>query len=361
MINLCPAEVASYWVFEMGEPKTAYKFHVLTGEPDGRPPKLEALRYIAKNYLACEHFFRTYLEAFCELFLGMPFGAVKQKNPNCIFGIILTIMWSFEESGRRGIHGHATSTMPLLQPANLKKLCEDGDMKRMLLWFAESLATTYMPSAYHDGVIPEPEVSGRIALLLFLFQLLIAHMTYHLVHDLILTAVCSQGATDDLKAPKWDIHHYARGPDDFAAILRYLPLDNIGKDGAASKEDLKKWLAEVCRIVWHHHTITCKKNGCDGTDLSCRMAFMRLLVSFSHFVEGTGNTGFLLRRTQGNIVPYCRALLMAVPGNHMISLMPEMSRFAREKHIWELARQAGKEVGHLLSCSILQILQIRSY
>jgi hypothetical protein len=171
MINLCPAEVASYWVFEMGEPKTEYKFHVLTGEPDGRPPKLEALRYIAKNFLACEHFFRTYLEAFCVLFLGWPLGAAKQTNPDCIFGIILKILWSFEESGRLGIHGHATCTMPVLQPANLKKLCESGDMKRMLLWFAESLATSYMPSAYHDGVIPEPEVSGNITVQIDTFGL----------------------------------------------------------------------------------------------------------------------------------------------------------------------------------------------
>ena len=43
------------------------------------------------------------------------------------------------------------------------------------------------------------------------------------------------------------------------------------------------------------------------------MAFMRLLVPFSHFVEETGNTSFLLRRTQGNIVPYCRALMMVCP------------------------------------------------
>jgi len=91
------------------------------------------------------------------------------------------------------------------------------------------------------------------------------------------------------------------------------------------------------------------------------MAFMRLLVPFSHFVEETGNTSFLLRRTQGNIVPYCRALMMAVPGNHMISLMPEMSRHVRDKHIWELARQAGKEVGCMSSRSRNTTLLVFTY
>ena len=79
------------------------------------------------------------------------------------------------------------------------------------------------------------------------------------------------------------------------------------------------------------------------------MAFMRLLVGLSHFFEDAKNpkskgTCFLLKRTQGNIVPYCRALMMAVPGNHMFSLMPEMSRFIRERYIWQKAKEAGKEV-----------------
>ena len=160
MINLCPAEIASKWVFQMGEPKAEYTFHQLTGEPDdNRLPKLEALRYIAKNYLSCEHFFRIYFEAFNEIFMGWPLGAKKQVNPNCIFGVLLSNMWSFEESGRRGIHGHATLTAPIFHANNLQKLCEvGGGMSRLLLHFAESLASAYMPSAY-DGRMPEPDVS----------------------------------------------------------------------------------------------------------------------------------------------------------------------------------------------------------
>ena len=83
---------------------------------------------------------------------------------------------------------------------------------------------------------------------------------------------------------------------------------------------------------------------------------MRLLVAVSHIIDSKARpltrddsdlsqiAGFLLRRTQGNIVPYNRALMMAVPGNHMISLLPELSRYIRERYIWEMAQASGKEV-----------------
>ena len=86
---------------------------------------------------------------------------------------------------------------------------------------------------------------------------------------------------------------------------------------------------------------------------------MRLLVAISHFIDSKARplcredsdlsqmAGFLLRRTQGNIVPYNRALMMAVPGNHMISLLPELARYVRERYIWKMAVASGKEVGEI--------------
>lgn len=50
MANLCPAEIACKWVFEMGEPRIKYEFNTMTGEPDStRPPKLESLRWAEEN------------------------------------------------------------------------------------------------------------------------------------------------------------------------------------------------------------------------------------------------------------------------------------------------------------------------
>ena len=149
---------------------------------------------------------------------------------------------------------------------------------------------------------------------------------------------------EELTTPKWDIMRYYEGPDDFAACLRYLPLDPC----EASTDQVKDWLSQVIiGSVWHHHKATCKKNGCEGTDLSCRMAFKRLLVALSHAFKHPHTkelAGILLRRTQGNIVPYNRALMMAVPGNHMVSILCEMSRYVRDRYIWQVAKDAGKEV-----------------
>ncbi len=159
MMNLSAAEIAAKWVFEMGEPRTPYAFDLYTGEPISqgdscRPPRMEALRFIAKNFLACQHFFKMYFHAFNDIFLGWPFGAKKQVNPNCIFGVILTILWSYEESGRGGLHGHGPLTVPMFQYKNLQELFKSGRMGRLLLLFAENLASTFMPSAY-DDIMPE--------------------------------------------------------------------------------------------------------------------------------------------------------------------------------------------------------------
>lgn len=141
----------------MGEPRIAYEFNAFTGEPDStRPPKLEALRYIAKNFMACQHFFSIYVRAFMDIFLGWPIGSKRQVNPDCIFGVVLSIMWSFEESGRRGIHGHAPATVPAIQMPNIIRLCKDG-MQGLLLNFAEGLAMACMPSAY-DDIMPSVSV-----------------------------------------------------------------------------------------------------------------------------------------------------------------------------------------------------------
>lgn len=64
--------------------------------------------------------------------------------------IILAILWSFEESGRNGIHTHSPLYVPIFQTENLRKLFAiGGPMQQLLLRFAEGLAMAYMPSAYH--------------------------------------------------------------------------------------------------------------------------------------------------------------------------------------------------------------------
>ena len=110
---------------------------------------LYEFRYIAKNFLACAHFHWLYLLAFNEIFLGWRMGEAKQFNPDCIFKTIFGVLWSFEESGRLGLHGHSPLHVSTFSADNLRKLFAKGEgMQQLLLQFAESLAMAYMPSAY---------------------------------------------------------------------------------------------------------------------------------------------------------------------------------------------------------------------
>ena len=125
-----------------------------------------------------------------------------------------------------------------------------------------------------------------------------------------------------------------------------MPLEkDVAKHSVEYKGRVYSWLTKVNEgAAYHYHTETCKKNGCEGTDLSCRLHFPRLLVRQSHFPPGSDGSIFLLRRDQGNIVPYCRALMMAVPGNQMISIVADNGRFIREHHLWKEAVKKGSEV-----------------
>ena len=108
------------------------------------------IRYIAKNFLACAHFHQMYFETFNEVFLGWRLGEAKQFNPDCLFGEIKAVLWSYEESGRGGIHGHAPLYVTTLNAANLRRLFAEGETMRVrLLQFAESISMAYMPSAFH--------------------------------------------------------------------------------------------------------------------------------------------------------------------------------------------------------------------
>ena len=45
---------------------------------------------------------------------------------------------------------------------------------------------------------------------------------------------------------------------------------------------------------------------------------------------------FLLRRDQGNLVPFVQALMLAFPGNNTMSLFAERSRDVRRHHLWKV-------------------------
>ena len=119
------------------------------GNPIGRSESItENLRYVAKNFTACAHFFRVYFLAFNDIICGWPLGDKKQKNPQCMMGPIEYLAWVFEESGRRGIHSHGQARQSVMAVANLKRLFEHEDkaMRGYLLSFGEAIMRQSLPS-----------------------------------------------------------------------------------------------------------------------------------------------------------------------------------------------------------------------
>jgi len=177
MINVCPSELSAAWVFVIGDDPTDIKFNHATGACIGRPAN--ARDYVAANFWGCADFFWAYMRAFNKFMLGWSLDETvhKQEDPNCLFGIILAWMWSFEESTRGGIHGHGLITMPLLQAQRLRDLCngERGwEMQRRLIEFAETIACAMMPQ-----VGPNP-VRHPIFDIVYLLFLMSSHSRMHL-------------------------------------------------------------------------------------------------------------------------------------------------------------------------------------
>lgn len=136
----------------------------------------------------------------------------------------------------------------------------------------------------------------------------------------------------------WDQATYLKVWDDFQILIQLHPLEGV------PEAELAQWEEKVVQAAQYHwHSHTCKKNNHDGTDFSCRMQYLRLIIKESVFVPGTKGSCFLLRRDQGNIVPYCRTVLLACPSNHTISLFSEVSRYARQLYLWEEAMRKNPD------------------
>ena len=140
---------------------------------------------------------------------------------------------------------------------------------------------------------------------------------------------------------RWDTRAYTEKEDAFADMLHLLPLD--GPLDRAQKKRIAAFLkSSVLATSQHWHTFSCKKNGSAGTDDSCRLEYIRMLVNLSHMLED--GVSFAVRRTRGNIVPYVRALMLACPSNHTMSVFCEASRFLRRRYLWQQEHPDAPEV-----------------
>jgi hypothetical protein len=130
-----------------------------------------------------------------------------------------------------------------------------------------------------------------------------------------------------------------------AVIEQRIPLDS-------SRQSLEEYVSAcILAVNMHTHSFTCEKGNRFGGDEDCRMGYPRPIVSASHSLDNTDGQSFLLRRTDGMVIPYQPALFLACPCNHSINLTCEMSRYAREWLQYRDAVAAIKE-GSSLSVSL---------
>jgi hypothetical protein len=144
MMNLCPFEIASKWVFKLAG--VEYELDAF-GEPnDACPTKAERKRIIAANFFSCAHFLRIYMRAFDSVMLGLDEQG-KQINPDCIIGTLWTWLWKYEESFRGGLHAHGLGMQPFMAVQRLQGLLSQGSaMQDYFFKFANSIMCAYNPS-----------------------------------------------------------------------------------------------------------------------------------------------------------------------------------------------------------------------
>jgi len=135
---------------------------------------------------------------------------------------------------------------------------------------------------------------------------------------------------------KWDDRVEAEIADSFEDCCNQMPLNG------PPVEQARSLLRGLKACMTHFHKKTCTKNQHDGTDVSCRMEFPRMIVSRSRFLSG--NDTFLLRRDTGNLVPFCAAWMKAQFGNHLFSLIAEQGRQERRKAIYRMAKLKDPDI-----------------
>jgi len=353
MINLCPYENNMVWVFEMaGE---AYTFDALTGKPvdmnGQKPPTAETrAKVIAENPAACAHAFEAYLSAFKKVFMGWDEKEGRQTNPDCLFGKVLAFTFKFETGGRGGLHAHGQAILPLFQAENLIALFKEGEViQKRLLQIAEHLSNTTICKSDLIARVGEVEpVQGSMQ----------DKDETHASEPQECESLRPL-ANEGLSLRDWPAHcrwptplqkaqfdWVVKNVEELLMQVQFTTVDDAsqmhGKRVVLDDNKRRKINDIIARAVLqinnHNHTSTCEKGGRVGDDTDCRMDYARLLLIIS-IIDKTGM--FLLKRDHGTIVPYIKALVLASPCNHTMSLASEASRWVRQHYLWSEAKRKG--------------------
>lgn len=147
MLNLNPSEFDAQLTFQMAG--HAYGF-ATDGTPDQhRPDAMECWRIIAANPVAVADFFRAFLRAFCDVFLGWPPGAEQQQTADCAFGTVTAYIFKHETSSRGALHSHSIIVQPFLQPDQLETLATDDNLRHAALQMMDSMICQRLSPGAH--------------------------------------------------------------------------------------------------------------------------------------------------------------------------------------------------------------------
>jgi len=283
-VTLNPSELSAGIVFEMCG--AGYSYATDTGIPTGAPGAMERWKIIASNPVVCAEFFRVYVLAFIETFLGWPRGAPCQVNQDCVFGPVVAWYLKFQVMTRGALHAHGNIIQPQLQPASVRKLFDSPTGKRRLQGLMQSLMMQRLPSPYSCAL---PRVT--------------ASRLTESEEPVCIEAPTSRAIASALPSLTWEA------------------------------ERLMKYVAQVAVVEQNHcHTSACGANGKIGTDDDCRLTYPRSIVPKTLFFDNLCVVE--LERQSETMPPYLVPLLLALPCNHNISLGCEIGHWRYKHNQW---------------------------
>ncbi|KXZ53896.1 hypothetical protein GPECTOR_6g814 [Gonium pectorale] len=273
------------------------------GIPIGRPSDSNRWQLIASHPRDCAEFFRCFMHAFCDVYLGWRPGARSQHDPSCLFGRVDAFFFKFETNQRGELHAHGDIWQACMAPHRIRAALSDPASRVNLLSFMESIMCQWLPS---------PDLWGESL-------------------D-VLPTCCPDGVmTPGLRSMCEDL-----GSALTAAVVpfkaRQVPLS--GPHACTAAELLRFVALVVLEVNFHHHKPTCV-HYCPGVvagDCNCRARFPRCLNWASQVDEATDCVH--LKRYGKWLVPYTRSLMLAQPCNHMVYFTCEIGRWVRDLELW---------------------------
>ncbi|GLC66380.1 hypothetical protein PLESTF_000418400 [Pleodorina starrii] len=294
--------------------------------PVGRPGDAERRQIAADHPVASAEYFRAFLHAFMETYVGWRIGEQQQQNRDCLFGRVQAWFAKPETTQRAELHGHISLWLHAFHPDRREAAIHRGEHAALL---------RYMERVQNQG-IPAPTLTGMKAPLAEA------------------PSDPSQPAPDHQQKPcgcaegKHVIHarsEHQRALEAVKDALRLVRKRTTEPQAKACQHPLSEhnpdpeaaalYCAEaMLEVLMHDHIPgTCTTGHTPVTDDNCRFRIPYLLNWTSHIDEHTGSVH--LQRFGRTLVAHICSLLLAHPCNHTLAFACEVSRLLHEQRRWD--------------------------